>query len=119
MRKIIVVAVREYQAAVKTKAFLIMLIAMPVLMGGGILAQTVLSKRVDIQTKRIAVIDHDGRVYQGIAKAAESRNARIFDENGKQEKPKYTFELIVDSGENTDEAAFQFLLLSRLSDDAT
>ena len=36
MRKMIVVAVREYQAAVKTKAFLVTLVLMPVMMGGGV-----------------------------------------------------------------------------------
>ena len=46
MRKIIVVAVREYQAAVRTKAFIVMLVAMPVLMSGGLIAIKVLEGQV-------------------------------------------------------------------------
>ena len=41
MRKVIVVAIREYRAAVLTKAFLISLALMPVLMGGSLFIQYV------------------------------------------------------------------------------
>ena len=57
MRKILTVARREYNAGVKTKAFLISLFLMPLLMGGGFLAQLVLKDQVDIQEKRFAVVD--------------------------------------------------------------
>ena len=39
MRKMLVVAVREYQAAVRTKAFIISIVAMPVMMMGSIVIQ--------------------------------------------------------------------------------
>ncbi len=46
MRKVIVIAVREYQAAVKTKTFVISVLAMPVFMGGSILVQHMLKPRI-------------------------------------------------------------------------
>ena len=39
MRKILIIASREYWAMVATKAFLLTLVLMPVMMGGGIVVQ--------------------------------------------------------------------------------
>ena len=62
MRKICVIAVREYQAAVSTKAFVIGLVLMPVLMGGSIVVQVLLkepgdTRRQDVRRRR----PHAGR----------------------------------------------------------
>ncbi len=96
MRKIMVVAVREYSAAVKTKAFLITLIAMPILMGGGIVAQVLLEGRVDTGDRKIAIVDYSGQLYGPIAQAAAKRNDEdIFKKNddgettSTQNKPKF------------------------------
>ena len=48
MRKILIIARREYLAAVRTKAFLIGLLSMPVMMFGSILVQTMLKDQVDL-----------------------------------------------------------------------
>ena len=57
MRKILIVARREYLAAVRTKAFLIGLLSMPVMMFGSILVQMMLKDQVDLADKRFAVVD--------------------------------------------------------------
>ena len=57
MRKMIVVAAREYLAAVKSKAFLFSLVAMPILWGGSIVVQMVMRNKVDIKDKKIAILD--------------------------------------------------------------
>jgi ABC-2 type transport system permease protein len=57
MRKVLVIAVREYLAAVKSKAFIIGLIMMPVLMSGGAIAQFLLGDQVDLTPKRFAIVD--------------------------------------------------------------
>jgi ABC-2 type transport system permease protein len=57
MRKVWVVAVREYLAAVRTKSFIIGIVLMPVLMGGGFIAQLLLGDQVDLTPKKFAVID--------------------------------------------------------------
>ncbi len=96
MRKMIVVAVREYQAAVKTKAFIVSLVLMPVMMGGSILVQWVMRDKVDTNDKRIAVVDHSGKLFDAVAEAAKVRNeTTIFaDRDGvqKQVQPRYLFE---------------------------
>ncbi len=47
MRKVWIIAVREYLAAVRTKAFIISLSLMPVLMGGSIVMQIIFKKIED------------------------------------------------------------------------
>ncbi len=57
MRKLLVIAVREYTAAVRTKAFLVSLVLLPVLMLGSFVVQALLRDRVDTSPKHFAVID--------------------------------------------------------------
>jgi len=96
MRKIWVVAAREYMAAVRTKAFIISILAMPVLMGGGIVAQALLKDQVDTTDKRIAVLDRSSVLTDLLTQAAEVRNAeQIRDPNtGEKKKPAYIIESI-------------------------
>ena len=60
MRKIFVIALREYKAAVKTKSFIISLILVPVLMGGSIAVSILTEDKVDTVNKKYMVIDHSG-----------------------------------------------------------
>ncbi len=96
MRKMFVIAMREYLAAVKTKAFIITLVAMPILMGGSIGVQLLLKDTVDTSDKRVAVLDYTGRLYESVAEAARSRNEKeIFKDNapsGRQVLPKFLIE---------------------------
>lgn len=90
MRKVIVVAVREYLAAVKSKAFLITILLMPVLMGSGVIADKFLSgTTLDTRARRIAIVDHTGILYDELAAAAELHNAvEIYDPTTAPDKPK-------------------------------
>jgi ABC-2 type transport system permease protein len=98
MYKALVVARREYQAAVRTKAFLISLFLMPLLMGGGAIAQFLLQGQVDTREKRFAVVDRtEGeRLAAALAAAAQTRNTeQIFDqETGEQLKPAFSIERV-------------------------
>ena len=93
MRKILLVAKREYWAMVATKAFLITLVLMPVLMGGGIVVQEALRKRVNLDDKRIVVLDETGVLWKALSVAAESRNKTIVDPaSGAQTASRYRLE---------------------------
>src|SRR5215470_11047249 len=95
MRKTIVVALREYQAAVKTKAFLMGLLMMPIMFGGGIFVQALVRNNVDIRDKRVAVVDNTGQLFDALQAAAQARNQdQIYEGDGatrKQIQPKYLF----------------------------
>jgi ABC-2 type transport system permease protein len=114
MRKALVVAKREYLAAVKTKAFLLSLVMMPIMMGASIGVQMLLKDKVDVTDKRVVVADRSGQVFDAIAEAAERRNERdIFlfkkNEDGsngeplKQIKPRFLVESVPTEGRDPDE----------------
>src|SRR4051795_8154052 len=98
MRKTIVVALRDYQAAVKTKAFLIGLLMMPLMFGGGILVQIVFRNNNDVRDKRVAVADYTGQLFDSLDQASNLRSQTlIYEGEGaarKQIQPRYIMEKI-------------------------
>ncbi len=112
MRKIWIVARREYLAAVKTKGFLIGLIIAPLMMSGGIIAIATLRDQVDTKDKKIAIVDHTGKVADALLAGAAERKAReVYDETNKKKKinPAYLLEKI---NPETGSADRQYLALS-------
>ena len=87
-RKIGVVAATELGSAIRTKSFLIMLLLLPVIMGGSILLQLVVAKRVDTRPRKVGVIDHTGDLYPAIETAAATYNAQSVDPAGKATRPR-------------------------------
>jgi ABC-2 type transport system permease protein len=95
MNKALIIAKREYRAAVRTKGFLLALILLPLFMGGGLLVFTLFKDKVDLDDKRIAVIDHSGLFEDYLENAAENRNTNeIFNEKGEKIAPAIFFEFI-------------------------
>ncbi|HKJ67934.1 MAG TPA: ABC transporter permease, partial [bacterium] len=96
MSRILLLALREYKAQVKTKGFIIGIIIAPFLMGGGMLAWLLLAGHVDTSDKRIAVVDRTGLVEEVLVRAAEERNEQVvFDEEtGKKVRPAFLIEVI-------------------------
>ncbi|MFQ5489800.1 MAG: ABC transporter permease [Phycisphaerae bacterium] len=112
MRKVLVVAIREYEAAVKTKTFLISVILMPVLMSGGIIAQKFMEGHADTTDKTFAVIDHSGQLLDVIVAQAQERNQNdIFEdaEDGtrRQIAPRFLIEPVPVQGQDLDVLCLQ------------
>lgn len=74
MRKIVVVAQTEYVNAVQSKAFVVGLLLMPLMMGGAFLVQYLTRDQVDLRDHRFGVIDHTGQLFSVIEQAARLRN---------------------------------------------
>ncbi|MEQ1851382.1 MAG: hypothetical protein ABMA01_07295, partial [Chthoniobacteraceae bacterium] len=98
MRKTFVIAAREYLAAVNTKAFIISLVLLPLLMGGGFFAEKISQKIGDQTTKQVAVLDRtpNAELFPALERASEARNASdILDKKtGKQMHAKFAFERV-------------------------
>lgn len=77
MRKIAVVAGAEFAHAIRSKAFIISVLLMPVLMGGSILIQRLAQKHADTSDRRFAVLDHTGALAAPLTARAEERNRLI------------------------------------------
>jgi ABC-2 type transport system permease protein len=77
MRKALIIAAREYNAAVRTKAFLLSLVAMPIMMGGSIAVQAIFHKAPATEEKRYAVLDLSpgNKIFPVIRQAIEKANA--------------------------------------------
>jgi ABC-type Na+ efflux pump permease subunit len=108
MSKILVIANREFRAIVGTKAFLIVITMMPILMFGGIAVQKMLEGRVGPTQKTVVVLDGTGTLFDALATAADQHNENeIFDlASGKQIKPRIAL-LSGPPGEVTQERRFQ------------
>lgn len=95
MNKTLIIAKREYRAAVRTKAFLVSLILLPVFMGGGLLVFTLLKDKVDLTDKNVAIIDFTGQLGKHLITTAEDwKNKGVFNEQGEKTSPVYYFQLI-------------------------
>lgn len=77
MRKTLTIALREYRAMVATKAFVISLVMMPLMMFGGIVAMEAMEKLARSETLKIAISDPDNRYFDALHAAAEWRNRTL------------------------------------------
>ena len=77
MKKILTIAVREYRAMVGTKAFLLSIIMMPILMLGSLMAIELMKNAGEVKDRKLAVIDHSGKFIESIKAAAEQKNALL------------------------------------------
>ena len=79
MRKIFVIAAREYRAAVRSKAFVVTLVLMPVLMGASAGVQVLFKKFEDTTEKKFAVVDRspDGKIAEALAADAVIYNTLL------------------------------------------
>ncbi len=86
--KIYVVATTEFGSAIRTKAFLVSLLLLPVIMGASILLQVFVAERVDTKPRKFVVIDKSGALYPAIEQAAAAHNAKLPEARGKNARPR-------------------------------
>ncbi len=71
------VAMREYRAMVATKAFILSLIVMPILMFGGILALNMMDRLTKSETLKVAIWDPDDLFFSDLQQDAQARNQAL------------------------------------------
>lgn len=77
MDKIKRVALAEYLNAVRSKAFIISVLALPVVMLVAVGLQMFALKKVDLTPRRFGVVDPTGRLFAALETAARERNERL------------------------------------------
>jgi ABC-2 type transport system permease protein len=93
MRKILLIAKRDYLAAVRTKAFVFGLIIAPVLFGSGFVVLGLMQARPDIAERRVTLLDHTAAAAPLITDAVTRANReQLRDKSGRQVMPVYTLE---------------------------
>jgi len=96
MRRILLMAKRDYLATIRSKPFLFGLIVAPILFGSGFIGLAIMKAKPDIAERRIAIVDRTGVTAQWIVEAAGEKNHDdLFDKvTGRQIAPRYTFESV-------------------------
>jgi len=77
MNKVLTLFKREYRAAVRTKSFIISLILVPIMMGGGFAAVLIMENKTDTEDKNFAVVDHSGLMQEPLQVALDARNQNV------------------------------------------
>jgi ABC-2 type transport system permease protein len=111
MNKTLVIAKREYKAAVRTKGFLITLLLLPIFMGGSLIVIALMDNKKDVTDKRIAVVDQSGMLAEYLQQRAELRNRSELTDTatGEKKNPAYFIESVTPDTVN---AEAQLLALS-------
>jgi ABC-2 type transport system permease protein len=86
--KALIVAVSEFTTLTRSKAFLVGLALMPVIMAIGFGVQKFTRENVDTKDRRFVVVDRSGVLYPAIAAAAEQSNESGID-GGTRKAPRY------------------------------
>jgi len=86
--KALIVAVSEFTTLTRSKAFLVGLALMPVIMAIGFGVQKFTRENVDTKDRRFVVVDRSGVLYPAIAAAAEQSNQSAID-GGTRKAPRY------------------------------
>lgn len=107
MYKIWRVAWTEYLNAVRSKAFIIGIVLLPILMGGGAVVQHLVKSKVDIKPRRFVVVDREGRFFSTLEMKAQQRNGwAVFEWNqgrkGRQLLPLFVPEKVEAKGKSED-----------------
>jgi ABC-2 type transport system permease protein len=75
MSRILTIAESEFLTLVRTKAFIIGIFLMPVLMGAFIFFMSYAERQGDTEVRRFGVVDGTGVLYDAVARAADTNNS--------------------------------------------
>lgn len=88
MSKVWTIAWTEFNNAVRTKAFILGILMLPIIYGLAFVLQVYASK-ADTRPRPFAVIDRSGAFYESIARAAEQHNKDVLGPDGKPKESLY------------------------------
>ena len=106
MNKILIVAHSEFSTLVRSKAFIISVILMPVVMGGSILLVRATKDTVDVKDRKFAYIDHTGIVGFAVTEVAKATNSAAEGPNGRT-GPRFLPEPVSVAGRNIDDVKLE------------
>ncbi len=99
MSRILIVARSEFLTLVRTKAFIIGILMMPVIVGLSIVFQIFAATHTDTADHTLAVVDRTGALYDDLATAADEHNAHGVS-NGARTGPRFLLTRVDPSGQS-------------------
>jgi ABC-2 type transport system permease protein len=114
MHRLLLVAKRDYLAAITSKPFLFGLILAPILFGSGFIGIALMKAKPDIEERKIAILDRTGVTAKWIVDAAAGKNREdMLDKvTGRQIEPRYTFDTV--TPDNADPMSQRLALSDRV-----
>ena len=106
MNKILIVAQSEFMTLVRSKAFIISVILMPVVMGGSIFLVRATKDTVDVKDRAFAYIDHSGVIGPAIEEVAKVTNANADGPDGRK-GPRFLPVAVNVAGRNLDDVKLE------------
>jgi ABC-2 type transport system permease protein len=106
MSKILIVAQSEFATLVRSKAFIIGVILMPVMMGGSILLVRATRDSTDVRDREFAFIDHSGVMTAPLMAAAAETNA-AGEKGGSRTAPRFLPRPVDTTGRRVDEVRLE------------
>ena len=107
LAKLLAVAEAEFRAMTRSKAFIISIVVLPILILGLSFMQKQISERADTSTKKFAVIDPSGRFFDALADAAKKRDTAMAAAPQKVRKPPFAPERVDLGGRSLDDVRVQ------------
>jgi ABC-2 type transport system permease protein len=117
MRKTWVIAWREFNATVRTKAFVVGIVLMPILMCGSVVVSIITEKLEDRSSQKIAIIDRTpgSKIAPVLQTAVEKRNAKhsVDSKTGVRSSPEFKLEIVPPSAADLTSIETQRIELSK------
>ena len=102
MSRVLIIAAAEFEQAVRSRAFLIGLLAVPLLMALAFGIQALTARR-DTSERRFAIVDRTGVLGPAIVEAARRHNAEQTSPSGRRTGPSFLPEIASTDGGADDE----------------
>ena len=97
MPKVLIIAMAEFEQAVRSRAFILGLLAVPLLMALAFGIQSLTARR-DSSERRFAIVDHTGVLAEGVAAQARAHNAEQVSSTGRRTGPIFLPEIVAVDG---------------------
>lgn len=97
MSKVLIIAIAEFEQAVRSRAFLIGLLALPLLMGVAFGIQALTARR-DTSERAFAIVDRSGVLAPSIVEAARAHNVEETSTTGRRTGPHFIAEIVEAAG---------------------
>ncbi|MGV3516824.1 ABC transporter permease [Luteitalea sp.] len=101
MSRVITIAVAEFEQAVRSRAFLLGLLAVPLLMALAFGIQALTARR-DTSERHFAIVDRTGAIAPQIVEAARQHNAEQTSTTGRKTGPSFLPEIVSGEGQAPD-----------------
>ena len=98
MRKVLTIAIAEFEQAVRSRAFIIGLLALPLLMSAAFFIQAMTARR-DTSERRFAIVDRTGVVAAALVAAAGTHNEEMRTPQGRLTGPQFLPEVVPAGGQ--------------------